>query len=84
MTETSTRNRRIMTLIAIAIGLVMAAGIPFLVQTSLERVLVNLMEHVKTHPAFSSGLKLFDFFYPVWRALIYTGRNHANRHLAAD
>lgn len=73
MKETVARNRNIMSLIAIAIGLVMAAVIPFLVQTSLERVLINLMEHSKTHPAFASGLKLFDFFYPVWRALIFTG-----------
>ncbi|MDT8305559.1 MAG: hypothetical protein RRC07_06450 [Anaerolineae bacterium] len=72
MTDTSQRNRSIMSGIAIVIGVVMMAVIPFLVQTSLERVLVNLMEHVKTHPAFSSGLKLFDFFYPVWRALIFT------------
>lgn len=73
MKETPARNWTVMSLIAIAIGLVMAGVIPFLIQTSLARVLVNLMEHVKTHPAFSSGLKLFDLFYPVWRALISVG-----------
>jgi len=50
----------------------MIAAIPFLVQTSLERVLVNLLAHIEAgNPTFSSGLKLFDFFYPVWRAIIY-------------
>ena len=72
MKETSQRNRTIMSIIAIVIGLVMAYGIPFLVQTSLHRVLYHLTEHIEAgNPAFSSGIPLFDFFYPVWRALIF-------------
>lgn len=71
MKETSDRNRTIMSAIAIVIGLLMMAVTPFLVQTSLARVLVHLSEHAQQNPTFSSGLKLFDFFYPVWRALIY-------------
>jgi hypothetical protein len=61
-----------MSIIAIVIGLLMIALIPFLVQTSLERVLIHLTAHIEAgNPAFSSGLQLFDFFYPVWRAIIY-------------
>jgi len=72
MKDTSQTNRLIMSVIAIVIGLLMVALIPFLVQTSLERVLVNLMAHIaEGNPTFSSGLKLFDFFYPVWRAVIF-------------
>jgi hypothetical protein len=72
MQETPQKNRTIMSVIAIVIGLLMAYLIPFIVQTSLERVLVNLMAHIDAgNPAFSSGLTLFDFFYPVWRALIF-------------
>ncbi len=72
MENTPKKNRTIMAITAIVIGLLMAYLIPFLVQTSLERVLVNLMAHIeKGNPAFTSGLKLFDFFYPVWRALIF-------------
>jgi len=72
MQETSQKNRTIMSVIAIVIGLVMAYLIPFLVQTSLERVLVNLTAHIEAgNPAFTSELKLFDFFYPVWRSLIF-------------
>ncbi len=72
MQETPQKNRTIMSVIAIVIGLLMVYLIPFLVQTSLERVLINLMAHIDAgNPTFTSGLKLFDFFYPVWRALIF-------------
>ena len=72
MNETSPKNRIIMSIIAIVIGLLMIAAIPFLVQTSLERVLVHLIAHIEAgNPTFTSGLKLFDFFYPVWRAVIF-------------
>ena len=72
MKETSQSNRTIMSVIAIVIGLVMMAVIPFMVQTSLDRVLFHLTEHIEAgNPAFASGIKLFDFFYPVWRAVIF-------------
>jgi hypothetical protein len=72
MKETPSSNRLAMSIIAIVIGLLMIALIPFLVQTSLERVLIHLTAHIEAgNPAFSSGLQLFDFFYPVWRAIIY-------------
>ena len=74
MQATSQRNRNIMAIFAIVIGLIMAYVIPFLVQTSLERVLIHLTAHIDDgFPAFSSGLKLFDFFYSVWQALIFAG-----------
>ena len=74
MKETSQTNRNIMSIIAIVIGLAMAYLIPFLVQTSLERVLVNLSAHIKAgNPSFSSGLPMFDLFYSAWRALIFVG-----------
>ena len=72
MKETSQTNRTVMMVIAILIGFLMITAIPFLVQTSLERVLINLLAHIEAgNPTFSSGPKLFDFFYPVWRAIIY-------------
>jgi hypothetical protein len=72
MKQTPQKNRTIMAVIAVIIGLLMVAVIPFIVQTSLERVLVHLMEHIDAgNPTFTSGLKLFDFFYPVWRAVIF-------------
>ncbi len=72
MEDTPRQNRMAMSIIAIFIGLLMAYAIPFLVQTSLERVLVNLLAHIEAgNPTFSSGPKLFDFFYPAWRAIIF-------------
>lgn len=72
MKETSQSNRLIMSIIAIVIGLLMVAIIPFMIQTSLERVLTGLTEHIEAgNPTFSSGIPLFDTFYPVWRALIF-------------
>ncbi|HEY69745.1 MAG TPA: hypothetical protein G4O08_04080 [Anaerolineae bacterium] len=72
MKETSLKNRLAMSILSIVIGLLMIAAVPFLIQTSLERVLIHLMAHVEAgNPAFASGLQLFDFFYPVWRAIIF-------------
>ena len=72
MKETPQKNRTIMSVIAIVIGLLMTGLIPFIVQTSLERVLVNLTEHINAgNPTFESGIWLFDLFYPVWRAIIF-------------
>ncbi len=74
MKETSQSNRNAMSIIAIVIGLVMAYVIPFMAQTSLERVLVHLTAHIAAgNPAFSSGLPMFDLSYSIWRALIFTG-----------
>jgi hypothetical protein len=72
MKETSQSNRNIMSILAIVIGLLMMTIVPFLAQTSLERVLVGLTEHIKAgNPTFSSGVPLFDLFYPIWRAVIF-------------
>ncbi|HUS84626.1 MAG: hypothetical protein MUO58_17275 [Anaerolineales bacterium] len=72
MKATSQKNRTIMSVLAIVIGLLMVGVIPFIVQTALERVLTNLTIHIEAgNPTFSSGLKLFDLFYPIWRALIF-------------
>lgn len=72
MGETSQKNRTIMSVIAILIGLLMITVIPFLVQTSLDRVLRGLTDHVNAgNPTFKSGIPLFDLFYPIWRAVIF-------------
>lgn len=72
MHKATATNRRIMSGIAIGAGLLMVTVIPFIVQTSLERVLVGLIAHINAgNPTFSSGIPLFDFFYPVWRAVIF-------------
>ena len=72
MKDTPQKNRTIMSVVAIVVGLLMVGVIPFIVQTALERVLTDLTIHIEAgNPTFSSGLKLFDLFYPVWRAIIF-------------
>lgn len=72
MKETPQTNRTAMSIIAIVIGLLMIALIPFLIQTSLDRVLENITRVVAAGEGkYRSGLKLFDLFYPVWRAIIF-------------
>ena len=72
MKDTSQKNRTVMSVIAIVIGLVMVGLVPFIVQKSLERVLVGLIAHINAgNPTFESGIPLFDFFYPIWRAIIF-------------
>lgn len=72
MKETSLKNRNLMSVIAIVVGVLMLTVIPFLVQTSLERVLRGLTDHVNAgNPTFKSGIPLFDLFYPIWRAVIF-------------
>jgi len=72
MKETPQKNRTVMAIIAILTGLLMIALIPFLIQTSLERVLENITRVVQAGEGkYRSGLKLFDLFYPVWRAIIF-------------
>ncbi len=73
MKETTQKNRTAMSVIAIFIGLLMVSIIPFMIQASLEGVLEYLIIHIDAgNPTFSSGVPLFDFFFPVWRALIFT------------
>ena len=72
MKDTPQTNRTIMSVVAILIGLLMIAVIPFIVQTALERVLTDLIIHIEAgNPTYASGPKLFDLFYPVWRAIIF-------------
>ncbi len=72
MKDTSQKNRAVMAIVAIAIGLLMIALIPFLIQTSLEQILENITKVVQAGEAkYRSGLKLFDLFFPVWRAIIF-------------
>lgn len=67
--ETSQNIRTLLAILAVLIGLFLVAIAPGLVQTSLERVLESLLEIIKDRPQFESGIALFSFFYPFWRAV---------------
>ena len=69
MKDTPSKTRLWIAILAGTIGLFLVIGAPLLVQLSLERILVELLEVVKERPQFTSGLSLFSLFYPLWRAL---------------
>jgi len=69
MKETSQNTRFILTVLAVIIGLFLIAAAPFIVQTSLERVLNELTIVMEEQPKYGSGIPLFSLFYPLWRAI---------------
>lgn len=73
MKNTSQTNRLILTILAVAVGLFMVIVAPLLIQTSLERVIGALLEVSNEKPAYASGILLFSFAYPFYRALIFIG-----------
>ncbi|MCP4762434.1 MAG: hypothetical protein GY870_11685 [archaeon] len=56
-------------IIAVVVGLFMIIVAPILVQISLEAVINSLLIVVVTEPQKSSGIGLFSFFFPLWRAI---------------
>jgi len=71
MKETSRGMRQVMTVVAVLVGLFMIGAAPWLAQVSLDLVLENLGRAAQQKPALSSGLMLFDLFYPLLRALVF-------------
>lgn len=73
MKDTPRNTRSILAILAVVVGLFMVAVAPFIIQTSMERVITALIEVSQERPAFSSGILLFSFAYPFYRGLIFIG-----------
>ena len=73
MKETSQPKRLILSVLAVIVGLFMIAAAPFLIQTSLERVLSALQIVSAEKPAYASGILLFSYAFPLYRGLIFMG-----------
>lgn len=73
MQKTSQTKRLILAVLAVVIGLFMVAVAPFLIQTSLERVLTALTIVSAQKPAYASGIPLFSYAFPLYRGLIFIG-----------
>ncbi len=73
MKETSQTNRLILAILAVVVGLFMIAVAPFLIQTSLERVISALVTVSAEKPAYASGILLFSYAFPLYRGLIFIG-----------
>lgn len=71
--ETSQTNRLILAILAVVIGLFIVAVAPFLIQTSIERVLTELIKVLAQKPAYASGILLFSYAFPLYRGLIFIG-----------
>jgi hypothetical protein len=73
MKDTSQSNRLILAILAVIVGLFMIAVAPFLIQTSLERVVSALQVVSAEKPAYASGIPLFSYAFPLYRGLIFIG-----------
>lgn len=73
MKDTSQSNRLILAILAVTVGLFMIAAAPFLIQTSLERVISALQVVSAEKPAYASGIPLFSYAFPLYRGLIFIG-----------
>lgn len=73
MSNTPKNIRLIMAILAVVVGIFMITIAPFLVQTSLERVLTELVKVSAEKPAYASGILLFSYAFPFYRGLIFIG-----------
>lgn len=73
MKDTSQNNRLILAILAVVVGLFMVAVAPFLIQTSLERVVAALQVVSAEKPAYASGILIFSYAFPLYRGLIFIG-----------
>jgi len=73
MQNTPRSIRLALAILAVAVGLFMIAVAPFLIQTSLERVISALIVVSAERPAYASGIPLFSYAFPLYRGLIFIG-----------
>lgn len=71
MTQTSKKVRLFLAILAVVVGVFMVAVAPFLIQTSLERVMTGLIKVSAQKPAYASGIMLFSVLYPLYRGIIF-------------
>lgn len=72
--ENTPRNiRLLLAVLAVIVGLFMVAVAPFIIQTSLERVVSALMVISQEKPAYASGILIFSYAFPLYRGLIFIG-----------
>jgi hypothetical protein len=73
MKDTSRNKRLVLAILAVIVGLFMISVAPFLIQISLEKVLVALEIVSAEKPAYASGILLFSYAFPLYRGLIFIG-----------
>ncbi|MEZ0396269.1 MAG: hypothetical protein ABWK53_07590 [Anaerolineales bacterium] len=73
MENTPKNIRFLLAALAVLVGLFMVAIAPFIIQTSLERVISALMVVSQEKPAYASGILIFSYAFPLYRGLIFIG-----------
>ncbi|HNS06957.1 MAG TPA: hypothetical protein PKZ26_03505 [Anaerolineaceae bacterium] len=71
MSQTSSKTRLFLAILAVVVGVFMVGVAPFLIQTSLDRVMTALVKVSAQKPAYASGILLFSVLYPLYRAIIF-------------
>ncbi|MFA9404949.1 MAG: hypothetical protein ACERKX_03950 [Anaerolineales bacterium] len=69
MAHTPRTDRIAMVVLCALIGVFLILAVPWIFQTSLERVLAKLIEAIVNELKFTSRITLASFFYPFWRAV---------------
>ncbi len=66
------KNKRLfLAILAVVVGVFMVAVAPFLIQTSLDRVMQALVKVSAQKPAYASGIPVFSVLYPLYRGIIF-------------
>ncbi|HMN12632.1 MAG TPA: hypothetical protein PKD55_09950 [Bellilinea sp.] len=68
-----TAKNKILAVLAVIVGVFMITIAPFLIQTSVERVVSALIKVSAQKPAYASGIQIFSLIFPVYRGLIFVG-----------
>ena len=72
--ETYSKNKNmILAVLATIIGIFMIVVAPFLIQTSVEKVVTALTKISVEKPAYASGIQIFSNLFPIYRGLIFIG-----------
>ncbi len=69
--NSSKKTRLFLAVLAVVVGIFMIAVAPFLIQTSLDRVMEALIKVAAQKPAYASGIMLFSVLYPLYRGIIF-------------
>ena len=67
------KTRLFLAILAVVVGIFMIAVAPFLIQTSLDRVMEALIKVAAQKPAYASGITLFSVLFPLYRGIIFVG-----------
>jgi hypothetical protein len=65
------KNRLFLAIFAVVVGVFMVAVAPFLIQTSLDRIMQALMKVAAQKPTYASGIMLFSVLFPLYRGIIF-------------